>query len=799
MKKSYLLACFILLLQLSYGQVHLYFQDSNDPLLYDYSWMELTAPSELERLGSDQRKFPVESVLPAQQGVNALRLQWKSASGGGWYAIAAGTSWEAKNLTQSDTLSFWVYSVVGQSISSLPKVFFEDTDNNKSIMIPLATYGKNIPANTWTNLKLSMELFLGQVNPINYASIKTIGFAQDMADNATHTLLIDNMRVFTGSGTGTLLSAPTGLQTQAYERHVILGWNKNPETQVTGYQIERSIEGGTIFNIVASVDALDTIYADYLTGLGTNRTITYRVKAINEVGATSQPSSAVEAMVQDFSDDELLDMVQEATFRYFWDYAHPVSGLARERYGSGETVTSGGSGFGIMAIIAGVERGFVTREEAVDRLLKITGFLQQADRFHGAWSHWLNGTTGKVIPFSTKDNGGDLVETAFLVQGLLAARGYFDGLSYAEGNLRNQITQLWETIEWDWYRNNGNALFWHWSPNYAFAMNMPIYGYNEALIVYLLAAASPTHAVPSTLYNTGWASNSYYINGKSFYGHKIFVGWDYGGPLFFTHYSFLGFDPRNIKDEYCNYFNNSKNISLIHQAYCKANPRGYTGYSDACWGLTASDDPDGYMAHEPTASRDNGTISPTAALSAMPYVPEASLKALKHFYRDLGSKTWGYYGFYDAFNQSRNWYATSYLAIDQGPIIVMIENYRSGKIWESFMKNPEILNALTSIGFVTDPNGTDNQPLVRTQHLEVFPNPAKDKVTIKYFAEQNDLQTLTIRNTEGQIVYRTVSHATSLGWNKIELSHLELPSGLYAVTLDGNKTSQIVKILLTNN
>jgi hypothetical protein len=799
MKKILSFLILILCLQMSYGQVYVYFQDSNDPTLWDCSWMELTAPSELERMGSDLRKFPVESTVVAQQGVNSLRLQWKSVSGGDWYAIAAGTSWAAKNLTQTDTLSFWVYSVVGQSISSLPNVFFEDTDNNKSIKIPLAIYGKTIAPNTWTNLKIPMQLFLGQVNPINYSSIKTIGFAQDMADNSPHTLLIDNMRVFKGSGTGTLLSPPTGLQAQAYERHVILRWNKNPENQVTGYQIERSLDGGTQFSVAASTEANDTVYSDYLSGLGTNRNITYRIKAINETGNPSQASASIDAFIQELSDDQLLDMVQEATFRYFWDYAHPVSGLTRERFGSGETVTSGGSGFGIMAIIAGVERGFVPREEAVDRLLKITAFLQQTDRFHGAWPHWLNGTTGKVIPFSTKDNGGDLVETAFLVQGLLAARGYFDQLSYAEGLLRNQITQLWEGVEWDWYRNNGNALFWHWSPNYAFAMNMPIYGYNEALIVYLLAVASPTHSVPATLYNTGWASQNYYTNGKSFYGHKIFVGWDYGGPLFFTHYSFLGFDPRNIKDQYCNYFNNSRNISLVHQAYCKANPRGFEGYSEACWGLTASDDPDGYMAHEPTASRDNGTISPTAALSAIPYVPEASLKALKHFYRELGSQTWGYYGFYDAFNQSRNWYATSYLAIDQGPIMVMMENYRSGKIWDSFMKNTEIMPALTSMGFVTDPNALLD-PLNQTmQNVQVYPNPAQKGFKLKFFVQQKGIGSLCILNNIGQIVFDMPLEINTLGWNELEMPILGLPAGMYALSIVGNGQTQIVKILLTSN
>jgi hypothetical protein len=719
-------------------------------------------------------------------------------SSGSWFAIAAGNDWTARDISNTDTLSFWVFSASGQTKSTLPKVFFEDTDNNKSIMISLSIYGKEIPAQQWTNLQIPMAIFLNQVNPINYTNIKTIGFAQDVSDGVEHTLIIDNMRVFKGDGTSPAVGAPTGFSGVGYERHVLLQWKKNPESNVSGYQIERSSDAGASFAVSGISGKNDTVFSDYLTGLGTNKTIVYRLKALNDMGEPSLPSAAINVAVRDFTDDELLNMVQEATFRYFWDYAHPVSGLTRERLGSGETVTAGGSGFGLMAIIAGVNRGFITREQAVDRMIKIADFLATADRFHGAWPHWLNGSNGDVIPFSTKDNGGDLVETAFLIEGLLAARGYFDQNSYSEMNLRTKITSLWESVEWDWYRNNNsNVLYWHWSPNYGWAMNMPIRGYNEALIIYVLAIASPTHSVPATLYKTGWAAHANYVNGKTFYGHKIYVGWDYGGPLFFTHYSFLGFDPRNIKDQYTNYFNNSRNISLIHQAYCKANPRNFTGYSEDCWGLTASDDPDGYMAHEPTANGDNGTITPSAALSSMPYTPEAGIKALKHFYRQLGYKTWGIYGFYDAFNQKRNWYATSYLAIDQGPIIAMIENYRSGMIWDSFMKNPEIQPALTSMGFVSDPNGIIEGNNNQLNNISITPNPSDGLFTLQFNSLITGIIKIKVKNATGQFLLEKEYQCTSTGTHKVSFDMLKQPKGIYFVELVQKSETVIVKLLLT--
>ena len=400
------------------------------------------------------------------------------------------------------------------------------------------------------------------------------------------------------------------------------------------------------------------------------------------------------------STDSLLTLVQKQTFRYFWDYAHPVSGLARERLGSGETVTTGGSGFGLMAIIVGIERGFITRSQGCEQINKIVSFLSrpETDKFHGAFPHWMNGTTGKVIPFSTKDNGADLIETSFLMQGLLTVQAYFKSGNSSEQALCAIIQQLWEKVEWNWFQKNGEQkLYWHWSPDYQWDMNMPITGWNEGLIAYVLAASSPTYPITKSVYENGWARNGAIKNGNSYYEVTLPLGEANGGPLFFAHYSFLGLDPRNLSDTYAGYWTQNQAHAKINYNYCVANPKGFYGYSENCWGLTASDFPDGYTASSPT--NDQGTIAPTAALASFPYTPVESTKALNFFYYTLGNRIWGEYGFKDAFSLSRRWFAESYLAIDQGPVIVMIENYRTGLIWNNFMSCPDVKAGLTKLGF----------------------------------------------------------------------------------------------------
>ncbi len=418
--------------------------------------------------------------------------------------------------------------------------------------------------------------------------------------------------------------------------------------------------------------------------------------------SAAKPFNAA-ARPMNLSDSALLDLVQQQTFRYFWDFAHPVSGLARERsnesfgYGN-ETVTTGGTGFGIMSIITAVERKWIGRDTAAKFMLRMVNFLLKADAYHGVFPHWLNGATGKTIPFSRKDDGADLVETSYLFQGLLCARQYFNGNSNTERELRSRISWMWQDIEWNWFTQGGQeVLYWHWSPNNGWAMNFPVRGFNECLIMYVLAASAERYPVPASVYHRGWAQSNFFNNGKQFYGITLPLGFDYGGPLFFSQYSFLGLDPRGLKDSYADYWQQNKNHTLINHAYCLDNPKKFKGYGENCWGLTASDTYDGYNAHSPT--NDFGTITPTAALSAFPYTPEYSMKALKYFYNQLGDKIWTEYGFTDAFNETQNWYAGSHLAIDQGPIVAMIENYRTGLLWQLFMSCPEVKNGLKKLGF----------------------------------------------------------------------------------------------------
>ncbi|WP_083432157.1 glucoamylase family protein [Christiangramia salexigens] len=412
-----------------------------------------------------------------------------------------------------------------------------------------------------------------------------------------------------------------------------------------------------------------------------------------------EPDGGAEEEMPALTDEELLDLIQERTFNYFWDFAEPNSGMARERsqenaYGgdSRHIVTTGGTGFGLASFPAAVTRGWISYDEAKNRLNKILDFLEKAPTYHGAYSHWYMGNTGETRPFGEFDDGGDLVETALLMQGLLICREYFK-----EQAVTSRITSIWEKVEWDWYTKGENTLYWHWSPVYDFRKDLQIKGWNESLIVYVLAASSPTHSINKEVYDAGWASNGNMINNRSHYGINMPLGPSYGGPLFFSHYSFIGLDPRNLQDDYANYWDQNTSHTLINYEYCVRNPKNYKGYGENCWGLTASDNYEGYAAHSPT--NDVGVITPTAALSSFPYTPEKSMAAARYFYEDLGNKLWGEYGFYDAFSEEEAWFSNGYLAIDQGPIVAMIENHRTQMLWQLFMADPEIQLGLNKLGF----------------------------------------------------------------------------------------------------
>jgi hypothetical protein len=685
---------------------HVVFDNSLTPERHYHSGGRVSEPSTL-RL--------VDGRLPVEGGEwktppNALRLDWRSDPAGGWEAEVRVDGWRNRPHFEGDALSFWCYSPEGIGDGLLPRIQLGDADRGFSV--PIEWTG-SVPARRWTRVELPLRLFASaSYEPFNAARLRSVSFLQGRADGANHTLLVDEIKIDSGGTPSGPPGAPTGLTAKAYERHIDISWTPSPGAHVQRYVIYRSIDGGE-YRPVGIQTPLLSRFTDWLGEPG--RKASYRVTASDRWYRESPATHEVSAATRALSDEELLDMVQEAHFRYYWEGAHPHAGMALENIpGDEHTVALGASGFGVMAILAGAHRGFITRDQAVERMTRMTSYLAKADRYKGVWPHFLDGRTGKTLPvFGKYDSGGDLVETAFLVQGLLAARQFFDRENGAEKSLRDAITRLWREVDWSWYRRTPQSdfLFWHWSPVYSWAINHKLIGFNETMIVYLLAMASPTHAVPASLYYSGWASQSEeaaryrrgwgetddgsrYANGSTYFGIRLLVGVGRGGPLFFTHYSYMGFDPRTLRDRYTNYFENNRAIALINHAYCNANPKGHPGYGGGAWGLTASDGPGGYRAHEPMERLDDGTMTPTGALSSFPYTPAESMQALKHFYREMGQRIWGEYGFRDAYNLREGWIAPIFMGLNQAPITVMIENHRSELIWKLFMANPEIKEML---------------------------------------------------------------------------------------------------------
>jgi len=662
---------------------------------------------------------------------NALRLEWQSQAGGGWEAEVRVEGYRnrfpefaghnlyfwcfAPQAIAADDLPMLVLSNRGAGQAQLPNAFTE----------PLA-WGQiagAMPAGRWIQVRIPFSAFRpASIYKFRLEDLQDVIFHQGRADGARHTLIIDEIRVAEdGTASDRSLPAPENVRAIGYDRHVEVRWDSAITFLFGRYVIYRSIEGKDFEPIGIQLPGTNR-YSDFVGRSGV--TAQYKVAAADWQNHMSAFSNAASATTREFSDDELLTMLEEACFRYYWEGADPHSGMTRENIpGDDRVVATGASGMGIAALIVGVDRGFIPRALGLERVRRIVDFLEHAERYHGAWSHFMDGSTGKTMPvFGMFDNGGDLVETSFLMEGLLAARQYFRGNSAAERDLYRRISELWETVEWDWYRGpeTGDFLYWHWSAEWGWQIQHRLTGFNEVMITYLLAMSSPTHGVPADLYYSGWASQSeralhyragwsgsvdgdHYANGHTYYGIKLDVGVGTGGPLFFAHYSYFGFDPHSLHDRFTStYFENNRNLALINRAYCIDNPKHFSGYGANAWGLTASDGPEGYLPHAPDKNNDDGTLTPTGALASFPYTPEASMAALKHYYRDLGTELWDIDGPRDAYNPEHNWVSPIYMGLNQAPIVVMVENYRTGLVWKNFMANPEIGGMLHKLDAITN-------------------------------------------------------------------------------------------------
>ncbi len=703
---------------------HVLFDNSPTNDRYESSNTYLVAPSTLEIVKNTLPVDRAHFVSPP----NGLRLHWRSAPGGDWRATVQLTRRYARKFHfEGDALTFWVFPDFELTPENSPRLYLMDSHEQGTPSVTLVQGDEKIPARRWTLVTLPFAALHSphynstDDNLYQVADTLSVSLLQGLDDNTEHTLYVDDFQIRNaGSRDTTAPPTPGAPIARGYERHIDVTWTASEAADLLAYRVYRSTDDGKTFTPLGTQQAGRTRFADFIGSPG--RHAQYRVTALDLAGNESAPSPVTAvAATRTFSDDELLTMVQEACFRYYWEAGHPLAGLAPEVLpGDPNLLALGGSGFGVMALLVGTERRFVTREQGAARLLKIVRFLAKADRFHGVWPHFLDGDTGHVIPFFGKyDDGGDLVETAFMLQGLLAARQYFDRDTPVEREIRDTVTRLWRETEFDWYRKtpDSDVLYWHWSPDAGWHISHPLIGWNETMIIYLLAIASPTHAVPASLYHTGWAGTSprhiayrrgwsrttagdHYVNGNTFYGIKLDVGEGTGADLFFTHFSFMGFDPRGLRDRYTNYFVNNRAIARIQHAYAVENPLHFAGYDADSWGLSAGINSGGGRA---APRDDNGTINIMASLSSMPYTPAESMAALKHFYRDLGDRVWGIYGFHDGFNETQNWFEEVYLALNQAPIVVMIENHRTGLVWKNFMANPEIQPALAAIGFQPDP------------------------------------------------------------------------------------------------
>jgi len=780
-----ILSILLFLVHTGFAQEVYFFSEGTDENYYNQGIVDVNNLGEsifeyTHPPGGPQWNDKVPCSTNAYKGATSLKFNYTSSPNGNWKVSIYRSDWSTADLTDIDSLSFYIYSENEFPASALPLIALKTTLASGSGEITsqfynLSDYNNAVKKGEWTRIVFPLnEFFLS--NGLNRTMVKGIIFNQSETNNTSREILLDEIVAYKSLD---VIPPVENLSAQGFDSHAHLEWDVPADG--LQYRIYASFDKGNTFKLRGETN--NNYYLDFLPLYGRNMTVIYKV--LTEHQGSESEGEEVSVDISDLPDEELLDLIQRYTFNYFWDGAHQATGMSVERSnGNGHTVASGATGMGLMAMIVAFEREYESRDEIKNRILLILDFLENCDRYHGAWSHWYNADTYETQPFSADDDGGDIVETSYVAQGLIAVKNYFTEDDQKSVQIREKADRLWRSIDWDWYRQNGqNVLYWHWSPNFNFQKNMKVRGWNECLITYIMAAASPTHGVPKEVYDEGWTRSGSMVSLRSYYGYNISLSSNYGGPLFFIHYSHLGINPHGLKDQYADYWQEHVNTAKIHHAYAVDNPLNFKNYSDKCWGLTASDDPYGYTAHRPM-NNDNGTISPTAALASMPYTPEESMAALKYFYRERGKDLFGIYGPYDAFNDQLDWVKEAYIGIDQGPIVVMIENYRTGLLWDFVMKDTDIQAGLDKLGFQYEIS-TYSKNLVNNKQLKIYPNPVTGQVNV-FIPEpivENSSGLINLYSIDGQLVKAV---QTDPGKREIQVDWSGIPAGFYIIRLEEN-------------
>jgi hypothetical protein len=498
------------------------------------------------------------------------------------------------------------------------------------------------------------------------------------------------------------VTPPQNLVTRSGDKSIVLHWDTRDQTNLSGYRVYRSSAKDGPFSPATAGLTTSPSFAD----LSVTNTLDYfyRVIAVSQGGEESLPASIGPVAPHVFAkDDEFLDYIQQTGFDYFWYEANPSNGLIRDRTRPGAACSIAAVGFGLTAIGIGIDHGWITRAQGSERVARtLKTFVEKPQGpaaygtigYNGWFYHFLDMDTGvRYTRFNTEVSS---VDTALLLGGVLYAKQYFAGTNAQETTIRILAERIYDRLDWDWMARKSDVLSMGWHPETGF-LQATWNGYNEAMLLYCLGLAASNHPLPPSAWSR-WAGSYTWATNRS----EPFITF---GPLFGHQYSHCWIDFRNQADAYVgprcpSYFENSRRATLAQREYCIANPAGHLGYGSNIWGLTACDGPGGYSARGANpVQNDDGTIAPTAAGSSLPFTPEYSLPALRCFYDQFRTNLWTGYGFRDAFNLRANWWGPDVLGIDQGPMVIMIENYRSQSVWRTFMQNPEVQRGLRRAGF----------------------------------------------------------------------------------------------------
>ena len=691
--------------------------DEDDPLgrdYYDASIGKAHDGSSLRLTATSRDKMPV-TTNSAVSGRFSGVLEWTARPGGNWEMHVFRPGFGLFNLGAFHTISVALNGPKQISADALPVIEIQDVRGRK-LSSPLKEFlesGIDADTGTWQRILVPIAALRDDAQ-FNSGAVKHISFRQAVADGVSHVLWIDDLRLQARERLVVTQppSAPTNLNGRPGDRSLTLRWDAVADQQVRRYRVYQSeSEGGPFVELPASPVTSQSIADVHVTN---GKKYFYHVNAENEAGL-GPASPPLRITPRAFtSDDDFLEYLQATAFDYFWTEANPKNGMLRDRTQPWSAASIAAMGFGLTAMGIGIDHRWITREQGSARALRTLqtlwstpqGAADSGTSGHKGWFyHFLNFEDG--TRFGTSELSS--IDTALLLAGVLYAQEYFTANNAAERQIRSLAQRIFDRVDWAWMLNGEGTLTMGWYPERGFT-KAHWNGYNEASILYImgLGSSGPTRLKPEHWKN--WTSTYDWRTSEG----QTFIHFP---PLFGHQYSACWIDFRNVADDYTaakgiTYFENSRRATIAQRAYCIRNPGQFPGYGTNIWGLTACDGPGSngtysYSARgAPPAENDDGTIAPTGPGGSLPFAPEECVRALRAMYDQYREKIWCGYGFRDAFNLKENWWGEDVIGIDQGPILIMAENMRNGRVWLVMRRNAALQQGLKQAGFRPFPDGT---------------------------------------------------------------------------------------------